>query len=137
MMYFDLQSERVTIMTSDIDDIVIQAMPTGSSVICNPPVLDTDRDFLVLVKGTADEVIDCLTSRGYTADGGGTYDSQKELDQGGFISFRKDTTNYIVVSTKDAYRRFALATELATKMNLVKKEDRITVFKWFREEAIL
>jgi hypothetical protein len=119
----------------DIEAIVLEYKPTGSRVICNPPVMTTDEDYAVLAKGDADYILEFMESAGYKKDGGENYDSAKELDEGGFASFKKGNLNYIIMTSRDTYFKYSLATDLATELNLQNKDDRIKVFQWFLHKA--
>jgi hypothetical protein len=121
---------------NDIQEIIIGIQATGSRVICNPPPMDTDEDFVVLARGEAKDILQFMVDHGYTKDGGEAYNSSKELDDGGFASFRKGTLNYIIVTSPETFHQLRLATELATVMNLQVKEDRIKMFQWFRDDYI-
>ena len=95
---------------------------TGSYFICNPPVTDTDKDVLLLVKDSEDYkhslLEDCWT--------GCTGYEDKEPH---FFAARKGEINLIVTDELQWYLRFAAATELAKKLNLLKKEERISLFE--------
>ena len=100
---------------------------TGSSVICNPPVLDTDIDFIICT----DKEIGLdkfLTTNGFKQSI--TDQEEYELDEDGFTCYRKDNINLIVLISYTGYLKLITATKLAKKLNLLKKEDRITLFKF-------
>lgn len=105
-------------------------MASGSRVICDPAPTDTDEDWAVLSINRArrDELIKALLEDGFEADG-------KDYGDGttNFRSFRKDSLNIIVIFNTQEYARFALATRIATALNLVNKADRITLFSMIRE----
>lgn len=100
--------------------------PTGSSYTCDPPVLDTDVDFVVLVEslGMFTPVATDLLWE--------VSDPRKEKNKypnGDFLSFRKENINLIVTDDKKWYDRHVLATTLAKKFNLLEKEDRCSLFE--------
>lgn len=108
----------------DIQSIAVIVVPTGSRVICNPPVMDTDEDFVVLSNADYPQILQVMTDAGYTKDGGENYDSAKNLEDGGFVSFKKGTTNYIVVTSLESHIKWVRATNLAKLLNLREKSDR-------------
>lgn len=103
-------------------------IPTGSSVICNPPILDTDRDYIICVHSLKDikafiEGIGFKTSTQDVEE----YDIQED---GLFECYRKDNINLILTEDFDFYLKWCHATELATKLNLREKGQRITLFQY-------
>ena len=101
---------------------VVAYQGTGSFFICNPPVLDKDKDILILVKDT-EEYKEKLLYDGWE---GCTGYEDKEPH---FFAARKGEINLIVTDELQWYLRFAAATELAKKLNLLKKEERISLFE--------
>lgn len=100
---------------------------TGSKVICDPPVTDTDEDYLVLVPEERRATIeDLLENDGYLEGGSGHTDSD-------FWSYKNYETNPVInilLTTKQEYfDKFSRATSLAKALNLIDKEDRITLFE--------
>lgn len=107
---------------------VLGVFPTGSFFICYPQVVDTDKDFVVKVTdlGAAEPA---LLSKGYKVSvcDREEYDLQAE---GGFQTFRKEDINLIVTEDETFFSKFVDATLLAKELNLLKKEDRITLFQY-------
>ena len=93
---------------------------TGSRVICNPPVLDTDEDWFVYVFERED-VDQLLIESGFMPVVG-----TKDYSQ--FVSYRKGIWNISVTDDSDLYVRSCVATELATRFNLLNKQDRVDLF---------
>ena len=99
---------------------------TGSRFICDPPVLNTDEDYIVLVKNPEAFDFDMVnthvfeTSYGEYAHPDGDYS---------FLSYRNGEFNLIVTGNEKLYYRFVAATFLAKELNLTKKEDRIELFE--------
>jgi hypothetical protein len=99
---------------------------TGSSVICSPPVLDTDIDFVI-----------CTTSYGKLYNFLKDHEFQRscveeeeyDLESEEFECYRKGNINFIVTEDYEWYKKWVFATKVAKKLNLLKKEDRITLFK--------
>lgn len=101
---------------------------TGSSVICNPPVTDTDIDYVIY---TNEEVkLDTfLKCEGFTkscAD-----EEEYDLEEEGFTCYRRENINLIIVNERRWYRKWVLATKVARKLNLKVKADRVMLFKSF------
>lgn len=105
---------------------------TGSHYICNPPVTDTDFDIALYV--LPDQFVEYC--RSLIADGwevGGSRTGEE-----GWLSFKKQHTdgvlyNFIVTCNETYYENFYLATEVAKKLNLRNKEDRVMLFSAFCE----
>lgn len=92
---------------------------TGSRIICNPPIMDTDIDIVVWDRsGTNFEAY----GFDYTS-GDGEY-----LDTG-FDTYRQGEVNLIVVSDGSMFKAWRVATESAKALNLKSKDDRIRHFQ--------
>lgn len=103
-------------------DTIIDFHKTGSRYICNPPVMDTDDDTVILVNGYYDYV-DLLEKDGWVMT------SKDYDDTGEFYSFRKGDENYIVTESPRFFNAYVVATESAMALNLLNKEDRIKLFQ--------
>ena len=90
---------------------------TGSRAICNPPVMDTDADFVVL------DQTGILNLRNWAE---ATTDSEYE---GGTRTFRLGEVNLIVVEWEEDFNRWKIATQIATRLNLTSKPERIALFQ--------
>jgi hypothetical protein len=106
----------------EFKDCVLKSHPTGSRYICNPPVMDTDNDTVILVNGYYDWD-EMLYNEGWE-DCGTDYDSM----DGDFRAYRKGEENYIVTEDEDFFFSYVKATEGAKALNLLNKEDRIKLF---------
>ena len=96
--------------------------PTGSRFICDPPVMDTDEDYVVLTKD-----FDRLSR--YLIANDWDYDGANYREEGApFGSFRKDHYNLIVTDDEEFYDKYVVATRLAAKFNLLSKVDRVQLF---------
>ena len=96
--------------------------PTGSRFICDPPVMDTDEDYVVLTKD-----FDRLSR--YLIANDWDYDGANYREEGApFGSFRKDHYNLIVTDDEEFYDKYVVATQLAKKLNLLSKVDRVQLF---------
>lgn len=108
--------------------------PTGSRVICDPPVFTTDEDWAVLIHGASPwamedkELALALTANGFVKEGQEQYNSSK------FHSWRCDANqlNLIVFNDNREYEKYKLATRIATVLNLTHKPDRIKLFEMIR-----
>lgn len=106
---------------------------TGSSVICNPPVTDTDIDFMIYCKNTK-PLINYLVETGWELCGDEEYGNEEDSN---FVAYRKDNLNYIITNDTDHYSKFEQATKLATKLNLLDKQQRIDLFHYICEGEVL
>lgn len=111
----------------DLKGLYLEALLTGSRVMCNPPVLATDLDVVLLVERSGD-VIRTIEDLGYTLTADTTYGAT--LDE--FVTFRKGDVNLIVTCDVEGFRRWGLATRWCTEMNLQSKADRAAFFTLVR-----
>ena len=103
--------------------------PCGSRVTCNPAPTDTDQDYLVEVKddiNTISEVVNRLQSFGFRWEGGEHY---QQAMTGDFMSWRREDQNLIVTANAAFAERHRTATMVCTRLNLLKKDDRIALFQ--------
>ena len=102
---------------------------TGSSVICNPPVNDTDIDYVICSRDKdPTKLVEFVQSVGFKnslAD-----QAEYGLDEEGFYCLRRGSINLIVTGEYYFYEKFVVATKLAKKLNLLKKEQRIALFQY-------
>lgn len=111
--------------------LATEVVPCGSRVTCNPPVLDTDEDYLVLVPAAAAVDLECvLMSEGWTLGGSAIPDESNTVDgDSRFKSWTRGSVNLIVTTSARFYRRFVAATEVCRRLNLLSKQDRIALFQ--------
>jgi hypothetical protein len=108
-----------------------ECQPVGSRITCNPPPMDTDRDWLVYVHSTNwQEFIAFMINDGWKIGGS----EPEHFDAANYFnSFTKDieATNENVIATSDYafYLKFSLATQVSKKLNIMSKVDRITLFQ--------
>jgi hypothetical protein len=101
---------------------------TGSSFTCDPPVLDTDFDWICNLtgkKGSPDmtwRMEDILIAAGHE-----TSENQEHYPD--YVSYRKDNINIIVVYDEWMYRNWIKATTICKRLNLLEKEDRKMVHR--------
>lgn len=111
-------------------DLVIDRQLTGSYYICDPPVYNTDIDIMLLVSvDTYKKFCDDLVTDGWERGG-----SASVVNPDGWTSFKKKNQfgtlyNFLVIYDKEHYDKMTFATELARKLNLLQKKDRIILFE--------
>jgi len=98
---------------------------TGSNWTCDPPVTDTDIDYICLVDNTNDFMETAIGA----APGGYAQGSFRHTDPRLLRSIRFENINFIVTDTSEFYRRFVAATSVAKLLNLQAKADRIALFQ--------
>lgn len=136
------QPEKFELPFRSIDDLTISVMPTGSMYTCNPPVTNTDIDYLVLThnldecgcrldKYNFDNCFEDWVSKSNTdpakLDESGY---AVELENGArFSAWRRGNLNLIVTDDVTLYMRSVAATLLAKHLNLKHKHDRVNLFR--------
>jgi hypothetical protein len=104
---------------------------TGSSVICFPPVEDTDIDIVVVFDN---ELHETLETAGYDNSS-----RNEELDYANnavILCYRKGVYNIIAVPDKRSYDLWRTYTQLAALMRLNNKHDRVTLAQFITEGAV-
>ncbi len=111
---------------SALEEFVEKVEPTGSRVICNPPPMDTDEDFLVKLKPNVSLKFfeQQMQFEGFEGSSGDMYD----LDETIFVSLRKEETNLIVTTNQEFFDKMVLATAVAKRLNVMEKKNRIMLF---------
>ena len=106
-------------------------VPVGSRVTCSPPPMDTDEDFLLLVKDL-DESVKKLKEIGFdtgmTKEQEAEYASLQRTSGGRFKSLRFGDVNYIVTQSAFFFDRFLTATHICKTLNVMDKKQRILIF---------
>ena len=118
-------------MLSPLDNAMnlVAFSPTGSRFMCDPPVMDTDIDFVVLVVDH-DAASEVLTANGWAKCVGENSDEEDSYDElGEFSAYRKDNFNLIVCDDRAYYIKYCAATLLSTKLNLLDKAERCALFQ--------
>ena len=102
----------------------------GSRVTCNPPILNTDEDWMIRVSLNDIEFIHLrLEKLGFTL-GGSVCLNTKTLEHPQlFWSFTKDNINLLVTCSLGFYTKFFNATMVAKRLNLLNKNDRVMLFQ--------
>lgn len=111
-----------------------EIVAVGSRVTCSPPPLDTDIDYLVLTQpGAFWKVVWALDAGGYELGGSEVYDASDchlgVVSEGGFQSFKKGDVNYIITCDEGFFKQFVFASDIAKKLNLLDKKDRVALFQ--------
>ena len=99
---------------------------TGSSVICNPPVTDTDIDYIIHTNKEY-KLDTFLKSKGYTKSCAG--EEEYDIEEEGFSCYRLNNINLIITTNREWYLKWVLATKVARKLNLKVKADRVMLFR--------
>jgi hypothetical protein len=111
--------------------LALDATLVGSRVTCNPPPMDTDQDVLILVsiEGFGD-FVQKLYETGFSLDGSEVTNQQEYIEKDEtFQSFSIGEWNAICTCDVTFYKRFVAATEVARRLNLLDKSDRIALFQ--------
>jgi hypothetical protein len=98
-------------------DLIKKFCPVGSRITCEPVPENADHDYLCLANDKW-RLIRCAEGAGYV---------YKDY-YNDFISLKHSNCDLIVVDNEELYNKFVLATNVAKKLNLLKKSDRITLF---------
>lgn len=96
--------------------------PYGSRYTCDPAPIDTDDDTIVWVKEFPNP--DKMKELGWEIDGKDVYGDTY------FQSYRREFKNLVMVEDKTVYLRCVAAALLCKQLNLLKKEERVTVHQW-------
>lgn len=119
-------------MLSPLDNAMnlVAFSPTGSRFMCDPPVMDTDIDFVALVVDH-DAASEVLTANGWTKCVGESSDEEDSSydELGEFSAYRKDNFNVIICDDRAYYIRYCAATLVSTKLNLLGKAERCALFQ--------
>jgi hypothetical protein len=97
---------------------------TGSAIVCDPPVTNTDVDLVIYVDSRA-EAHGHMLLMGYTVCG----DYENCASLGTFQAYRKGALNVIVVDQRSVFLYWQHATRIATELNITEKSDRIFFFE--------
>lgn len=110
-----------------LSDIAISITPVGSRITCDPPPTDTDEDWLVIIKHPKlNDALSLLDKEGFKLD---NPNEHYRPEEGRFNSWRKGETNLIVTRDWEFHRRFLAATHVAKNLNVMSKQDRVTLFQ--------
>ncbi len=110
-----------------LKDLFLCTTQVGSTVTCNPPVENTDTDFLILIKEENKKTVHSLLEQSDWYHAYGTY-RPSTGEERPFRAYRKGKINYIITWDEDYHRRFLEASDLAKRFNLLNKADRVDLF---------
>lgn len=96
---------------------------TGSNYICNPPVTDTDVDYVVLCP-VKEDFLSEAAHHGWEVHSDEDYPEDDD-----FCSVRNGNVNLIVTESIEFYGRFVTATELCKRLNTMEKSERVSIFQ--------
>ena len=99
--------------------------PTGSKYICDPPVLTTDEDYYGLAPNKETTISNLL-------EDGWTLCTENEYEDDAFTALRKGVYNLILLFTQEEYWTHVQTTNLAKRLNLTNKKDRVDLFELVR-----
>jgi len=119
-----------------IDTFYLTITPTGSRFNCDPPVMNTDQDYLIY---TPCDISQELIAAGYTkttidpADLQQMKSTQSIPKKGGnadetFESWRRDDINLIVTLSSEFYHKHKVAGYVCKAMNVRDKDHRIMIY---------
>lgn len=100
---------------------------TGSSYICNPPVTNTDIDFVIYSQDW-DKLHDWCEKNAFKTN-------FEDYAIEAFRSYKRGIINLIVTDDSTWYKRFVKATNLAKQLNLLDKQQRIDLFAFVMYES--
>jgi hypothetical protein len=104
--------------------------PVSSRVTCNPPPMDTDEDFLVLIdEAKFNDFYHFLLTHDFELGGSVPLNERSVDSDDCFSSFTRGATNLIVTASEVFFDRFMQATAEAKALNLMVKSDRIALFQ--------
>lgn len=106
------------------EDKLIKYIRSGSSFICDPPVTDTDIDYVLFVTNKL-EICKHLIVNGWVFCGNEAYNNPDN----DFLATRNENINYILVDDEPTFDQWEAATLLAKQRNLLKKEERVALFR--------
>lgn len=99
---------------------------TGSAVICDPPIMTTDIDFIICAINPVN-LIEFLNHNEFEISHNEGYDFDPNE---GITCLRRGELNLIVTGDYEFYLKFVNATILAKKLNLLQKSKRIALFQY-------
>lgn len=102
--------------------------PTGSRYICEPPVMDTDEDYVVLVKDIR-SFLDVLVDGGWSINDDNDEYDHEVFNEVKFSTARKGDLNLVIYESAIGYAAFVEATKVCKTLNLTDKDDRVMVFQ--------
>ena len=124
---FGIRLEAEAVQFAIVHNLDIE--PAGSRWTVNPPVLDTDEDYVVFAsvgRNDLHALQDELVALGW--EKGGSEVGEAGTIGDGWASYRKGAENLILFWDRNLFDYFKAATQLAKVLNLRDKEDRVKLF---------
>lgn len=115
--------------------VVHDCCRVGSRVTCRPAPTDTDDDRLIIIGERDEEAAHLqLYEHGFMRCGGeGT---AYAFPDDHWSAWRKGDLNIILTTSEEFFDTFITATKMCAHLNLLKREDRVTLFKLSRDEEV-
>jgi hypothetical protein len=125
--------ERMTteVLLAKLESLGCAISATGSRFMCDPPVMNTDEDYLVDLSCSSHQstVTALLFAQGFVEEGRASSASRNSGHRSEFKSWRRGTLNLITTVLVAFANRHRQATALCRRLNLLEKADRIAVFQ--------
>lgn len=106
---------------------------TGSRYVCNPPVMNTDFDVVVLLRKAED--VQYIEDEGYIytvpeANDGYEVNEVETVGLNGhwLKTYRKGEINLLCLIDPTRFGRWKLATDIAKRFNMKNRDDRVELF---------
>lgn len=113
-----------------LNEVALCMNMVGSRYTVDPPPMDTDEDWLVLIpdKHFKDgRVVDLINQNKFYLD---NPNEHYRADESLFNSWRgPENTNILITANRDFHNRFLAATALAKKYNLKTRPERVELFQ--------
>lgn len=103
---------------------VIDWFETGSRVVCDPPVMDTDYDVVALVD-SLQKINELRDELGFDYGGSLAHDAE-------YHSLRRGDLNLILTLDNRDFDMFKLATRVSKVLNVTDKKKRVLLFEAIR-----
>jgi hypothetical protein len=103
-----------------LDKVCIYWHPTGSRFTCDPPVMNTDEDYVCLMVDSG-----VLETLGFHCTTG----ENDNYDISEFTTWRYGRFNLVVTDSMKFYEKFVEATNEAKAKNILDKGERIKLFQ--------
>lgn len=126
----DWQSQNFPFYIEGICSKADRVLLTGSRYIVNDPSFEhNDTDIMILVNSkNFKNFCNDLISTGFVLCG----DAEYETDV--MKAYRKHQYNILITDSEDYFIQWAIATNVATKLKLTSKLDRISLFQGFIDQ---
>jgi hypothetical protein len=122
-----LTLEQKTALLMPVSANAALFVPCGSRVTCDPPPMDTDEDYLVLIPSRDWERNRIQMEQAGWRLGGADY----AIDDPRFTfqSWTFEELNLIITDSLEFYDKHQIATHVCKTMNIMVKEHRVMIFQ--------